>query len=118
MAQIRIHQGSLVIELSDLEKVEALHGDLRIPLTSVRQVDVLDEPLKELRGLRVPGTAIPGRTAVGTWRSRDGKTFVVEHNRSRAIRLRLSGSDYDQVIVGTDDPEGLAATITRATRGG
>jgi len=28
MAQIRIHKDSLVIELTDLEKVEALHGDL------------------------------------------------------------------------------------------
>ncbi len=114
MATIRIERRSMIIELTRAERLEGLHGDVRVPLEAIRQVDVLDRPLEELHGLRAPGLHIPGRTAVGTWRSRDGRTFVVEHHRARAVRFTLSGSPFDQVIVGSEDPEELAATVERA----
>ncbi|MGA8208339.1 MAG: hypothetical protein WB801_08335 [Candidatus Dormiibacterota bacterium] len=114
MADIRIDGSDLVVELSRLEKVEAVHGDLRVPLTSVRQVEVVNSPLALIHGVKLPGTDIPGRTAVGTWVSPDGRIFAVEHHASRGVVLHLEGQTYQQLIVGCDQPEEVAEKVRSA----
>ncbi|MFZ0995512.1 MAG: hypothetical protein WAO09_05990 [Candidatus Dormiibacterota bacterium] len=103
-----------MVELSRLEKAEAVHGDVRVPLSSVRDVEVVDQPLDLIHGVKLPGTGIPGRTAVGTWISPDGRTFAVEHHASRGVVLRLEGQTYQQLIVGCDQPEDVAASLRAA----
>lgn len=114
MADIRIDGSDLVVELSRLEKAEAVHGDVRVPLTSVRQVEVVDRPLDLIHGVKLPGTGIPGRTAVGTWVSPDGRTFAVEHHASRGVVVDLEGQTYQQLIVGCDQPEEVAEQLRSA----
>ncbi len=41
MAELLVDGGELVLHLSATEKVGAVHGDLRVPLSSVRRVEVL-----------------------------------------------------------------------------
>ena len=43
MAVLRIEDGELALHLSAAEKVGAVHGDLRIPLSAVRRVEVLED---------------------------------------------------------------------------
>jgi hypothetical protein len=38
MAELLVDGGELVLHLSATEKVGAVHGDLRVPLSSVRQL--------------------------------------------------------------------------------
>lgn len=118
MADIRIEDGELVLLLSKLEMVEGVHSNIRVPLNAVRDVQVVDRPLDFVHGLKLPGTGIPGRTAVGTWVSPDGKTFAVEHHASRGIVVRLEGQSYQQLVVGADDPEALAETVRGAMNPG
>lgn len=117
MADIRVDGADLLVELTRLEKVEAVHGNLRLPLTSVREVKVVDRPLDLIHGLKLPGTGIPGSTAVGTWVSPDGSTFAVEHHASRGVLLRLEGQTYQQVVVGCDQREAVAERIRAAVGG-
>jgi len=116
VADIKIEDSQLVLHLSGLEKAEAVHGDLRVPLASVREVEVVDRPLDLIHGLKLPGTGIPGSTAVGTWVSPDGRTFAVEHHASRGLVIRLEGQTYQQLIVGCDQPEEVAERIRAAVR--
>lgn len=117
VADIRIDGSDLVLDLSRLEKAEAVHGDLRVPLAAVREVEVVDRPLDLIHGIKLPGTGIPGRTAVGTWISPDGRTFAVEHHASRGVVVHLEGQPYQQLIVGCDQPEEVAERLRAATRG-
>ena len=43
MAELQLEGGELVLHLSGVEKAEAVHGDLRVPLSAIRGVEVLDE---------------------------------------------------------------------------
>ena len=43
MAELRLEGGELVLRLSGAEKAEAVHGDLRVPLSALRGVEVLDD---------------------------------------------------------------------------
>lgn len=116
VADIRIEGTDMVLAMSQLEKVEGVHGDIRVPLTAVRDVEVVDRPLDLIHGLKLPGTGVPGMTAVGTWVSPDGRTFAVEHHRSRGVVVHLEGQLYQQLIVGSDDPQGLAERLRSAVR--
>ncbi|MGC1184653.1 MAG: hypothetical protein WBA31_05805 [Candidatus Dormiibacterota bacterium] len=113
MAAIRIDGDDLLLVLSGLEKVEAAHGDLRVPLSSVGEVEVVDRPLDYLAGLKLIGMGLPG-SAVGTWVSEDGEIFAVEHHASRGLVIRLQGQHYREMIVGSADPEALAEEIKKA----
>ncbi|HVC39980.1 MAG TPA: hypothetical protein VNH20_08440 [Candidatus Dormibacteraeota bacterium] len=117
MADIRIDGDDLVLVLGRLEKVEGVHGDIRVPLTSVREVEVVDHPLEFIHGLKLAGAGIPGVTAMGTWVSSDGRTFAAEHHASRGIVVHLEGQTYAQLVVGSADPEALAARVQAALPG-
>ncbi|MGA2529121.1 MAG: hypothetical protein ABSG36_08165 [Acidimicrobiales bacterium] len=115
MAEVIVEGDELVVRLRAIEKAEAVHGEVRVPLESVKTVEVLDDAIGAVHGFRV-GTGIPGSVAVGTFTSREAKIFaVVHHDTPRGIRVDLQGAQYNQLIVGCDDPEGAAATLHLAT---
>ena len=89
----------------------ALHGDIVVPREAVDRVDVLDAPLSSIRGVRAPGTGFPGVIAYGTYRRRGGKDFFAVRRGQRAARLSLEGHEFDAIVLGTDDPERLAASF-------
>jgi hypothetical protein len=114
MAELIIEAADLVLNLTAFEKAEALHGDVRIPLTSVRSVEVLDDAVGAAHGFRV-GTAFPGVLVVGTLTSADTRTFaVVHHDAHRGVRVTLEDASFDQLIVGCANPEEVAGRLTDA----
>jgi hypothetical protein len=111
MAEVLVEGDELVVRLRAVEKLEAVHGEVKVPLGSVRSVEVLDDAIGAVHGFRV-GTGIPGSVAVGTFTSRDDHIFaVVHHDTPRGVRLRLEGAPYDELIVGCDDPESVVASL-------
>jgi hypothetical protein len=111
MADLIVDGDELVVRLRAVEKMEAVHGEVRVPLRSVRTVEVLDDAVGAVHGFRV-GTGIPGSVAIGTFSSHDDKIFaVVHHDTPRGVRVRLEGAQFDELIVGCDDPESVAAIV-------
>src|SRR5579859_2360540 len=99
--------------MSELEYVEALHSDVRVPLAAVQAVRVVNDAWPELRGIRAPGTGIPGVIAVGTRRGSFGKDFAVVHGREQAVVIELDGAAYSRIVVTTPDAASVAAEIQR-----
>lgn len=116
MAELQVQGGELVLHLSGLEKAEAVHGDLRVPLTAVRGVDVLDDAHGPAdAGFKV-GTRIPRVVEVATLRTVHRKIFAaVHHDTPRGVRVRLEGADHDEWIVGCADPEAVVAGLSLPT---
>jgi hypothetical protein len=113
MAELIVDGDQLVVRMKATEKLEAVHGEVRVPLASVRTVEVLDDAEREVHGFRV-GTGVPGSVAVGTFSSHDAKIFaVVHHDTPRGVRVCLEGAQFDELIVGCDDPEAVASAIRR-----
>ena len=112
MAELLIDGDELVVRLGALEKIEAVHGEVRVPVASVRGVEVLEDALAAVHGLKSPGTGVPGMVAVGTYRSIGSKIFaVVHHEAHRGVRVTLDGADFNELIVGCDDPEAAVALL-------
>lgn len=110
MAHLRIDHADLVVELSPLEKAGAVRGDVRVPLSAVRAVRVAEDPRPELRGLRAPGTGIPGLIALGSRRGEGHDFAAVYHNRP-AVVVELEGADFDRLVISVADPEAVAEKV-------
>ena len=106
-----VEGADLVVKMSDVEKFEAMHPDVHVPVAAVRAVRVVDDAWPELRGIRAPGTGIPGVIAVGTRRGSFGKDFAVVHGREKAVVVELEGASYARLVVTMPDAENVAAAI-------
>ncbi len=117
MAELTRDGDELVLTLSALEKAESIHGDIRVPVSSVRDVEVVDDVIHAVHGLKFPGTRWPGRFAIGRIigpieTKTFGKTFaVVHHDTPRGLRVRLQGAAFDELLVGCEDPEAVKSRI-------
>jgi hypothetical protein len=113
MADLIIDDRVVVVSLSAMEKVEALHGDVTVPRSAVTGTRIVPDGMAEVHGIRAPGTGLPGVIMVGVWRSGTGTTFAVCHGREPAIVIELDGAQFDRIVVTVGDPE----QVQRALQG-
>jgi hypothetical protein len=75
MPTLAIEGGELVVHLSLVEKLAAIHGDARFRLATVTDVAVEPNVWSALRGIRAPGSGVPYLLAYGTRRWPGGKVW-------------------------------------------
>jgi hypothetical protein len=111
MAELRIESTDLVFGFRPMERVGALRIAPRVPLASVRSVEVVDAPWSILRGLRV-GTAIPYLLLLGTMIRRGGNDVVALRGRGAAVVVHLErSSGWQRWICTVDDPDATRRAI-------
>ncbi len=101
MAKVIEKDGVLTLQLSWLEKIGALHGDLSVASNLLlSKTDVSNPWTKEhLRGVRSPGTAIPYRILLGTMRFKGGKDFCAIYKRTPAVIYEFADAPFKRWIV-------------------
>jgi hypothetical protein len=115
MAHLDVAGGTLILHVSFLERLGGfVRGDARVPLTSVRAARVTNDPWGELRGIRMPGTGLPGKIALGTRRFSGGKDFVAVYGKGPAVIVELTGVEFSRLVVSTRGAEVIAAEINEA----
>ncbi len=112
MATLAVVGENLIVKLSWFEKLEAWHSDVSVRRSGVRDGRVVDSAWPELRGVRAPGTGVPGVVAVGTRRGGFGKDFAVVHGNGPAVVVELEGERYARLVVTAKDAGALAETVT------
>ena len=117
MASLLITGDTVTVQLSPVEKAEALHGNVTVPRSAVTSVRAVEDGMDEIHGLRMPGTGIPGLLMVGTVRDHDFVTFAVCHARRPAIVIDLAGQPFSRLVITLDDAEAMAAGLTRLPLG-
>lgn len=100
MARVKVFPDRVVIELTASEKTLALRRqDVVIDRSAVTSAIITGDPWVWLRGIRAPGTHLPGRLAMGTWRNLAGRDFVLARKDRSAVVLDLEvpeGAEEDQ----------------------
>ena len=112
MASLSVEGDELVLTMTALEKVEGFHGSIRVPVSTVRQVRSVDDTWSELRGLRAPGTGVPGVIAVGTRRGGGIKDFAVVHGQGPGLVVDMEGAEFDRFVL-TEEHSAAVATELR-----
>ncbi len=113
MAEVSLEGDDVVLHLSRLEKVEGVHGDLRVPRSAVTGVEVLDDAHRAADFVSVKvGTRLFGVVEVGTMHGRTRTVFAAVHRDTpRGVRLTLAGMPQNEWVVGCADPEAVAASL-------
>jgi len=111
VAWLDVDANELRVRLTPFERLLALHGEIDVPRSSIRSVEVVDAPLSRLRGARAPGTGFPGLIAYGTFRHRHGKDFLAVRRGQQAVRLSLAEHEFAALIIGVGAPERVVVRI-------
>lgn len=111
MAELRITGNELHVQLSRWERVGALSGDVTVPISSITDVEHVDSARSAIRGLRAPGTGLPGVVALGHWRGRGRHDFVAAYRNEPGYVVRLDGQRFDRLIVSSPPVPSLDALV-------
>ncbi|GAA0686516.1 hypothetical protein GCM10010193_45480 [Kitasatospora atroaurantiaca] len=116
MAELMVDGDELVVRLSRREKLAAGHGDVRVPLTAVKQVTVQPDAWRALRGKRRRGLLVPGVLCLGVWRHSDGQDFVAVRMRRGGVVLAdlRGGGPFTRIAVSAAEPQATAAAVRTA----
>ncbi len=117
MATLAIQGSDLCVCLTGLEKLAAMYSGVRVPLSAVSTIAVEPNPWGALRGIRAPGTGIPGVIAYGVRRATGARPdFAALHGRGPAIRVELGPmARFERLLITVADPAGTVAAVTRGT---
>jgi hypothetical protein len=115
MAELLIDDDALHVRLTTLEKLGALRGNITIPLRSVTAVRVSADPWSELRGIRAPGTGLPGVISLCTRRGTGIRDFAAVYRRAgRAVVVETGGAGFDRIVISRKDAEETAQRIRQS----
>lgn len=102
MATLTIKNAELTVTMSPWENVGALHRDVSVPLSSVVEVEYVAKARGLVRGLRSPGTGVPGRILLGTFRTPSERTFAAAYGNGSGYVVRLRAAGFDRLVVTMD----------------
>ena len=110
VAKLLIDDRRVTVCLSPVEKLQALHGNVTVPRTSVIGARGVPDGMAEVHRIRI-GTGLPEVMLVGTTWDGNGVTFAVCHGRRPAVVLDLAGQSYDRIVVTVDNPDELVSRL-------
>jgi len=91
----------LTLKLSLLEKVGALHGEIKVAKTNLVKVEIEENPWQSsvLRGVRAPGTGIPYVILLGTMRYKKKKDFTAIYRRRPVEIYTFKDAEFERWII-------------------
>jgi hypothetical protein len=115
MATIDITPQTLSVRFTTGERIGGLLRHIEVPREAVVSAQVEADGVSAVKGLRAPGLGLPGRRLIGTWRrvGEPRRTAVCVSRQEPAVRVRLRGQKWDELLIGTADPEGVVAQLSR-----
>ena len=120
MAHVAREGSEIVIRLSAGERIMAMHRGVRVPLSTVTSVDVVDEPIRLIQGLKprnfkVFGGYWPGWFAYGSFFDGTVRQLLfaaVNGRKPRGLEVTLDGARYTRLIVSLDHPDDAKTALT------
>jgi hypothetical protein len=114
MAVLHLTPSSVGVEFTTTEKILGLLRDFTLRRDQVVEATFHVDSVAVVRGLRAPGLAVPGRRKIGTWRRSGYRAAVSVAAPTPAVRLRLRGHRYDELIISHPEAAAWAAALQPA----
>jgi hypothetical protein len=115
MTEVEITGDALVVHVKGMDRLFSLKSRLEISLSHVLGAEVDPHVAQEWRkGLRAPGTDLPGVITAGTFYQEGDRVFWDVHDPEKAIVIRLEDERYSRLVIEVEDPPATATTIEGA----
>ncbi len=115
MVDVQLADGLLILHVRGMDKLWAFKSSLEIPLIHVASVRA-DPSIAEgwFKGIRAPGTNIPGVLTAGTFYQHGKRVFWDVHNAARTVVIGLHDERYDELVIEVEDPTAVVSQIEQA----
>jgi hypothetical protein len=114
MARVSIDDGDLVVDVQGMDKLWALKSRLTIPLAHVRGATADPGIVREGKGIRAPGTRVPGVIVAGTFHDDGERVFWDVRDAAKAVVIQLDDERYARLVIEVDDPSSTVDLIEGA----
>lgn len=114
MAQVSIDGTDLIVEIEGMDKLWALQSRLVIPLSNVRGATADPGIGKDPKGLRAPGTHVPGVVTAGTFHQDGERVFWDVHDVADAVVIELRDERFARLVIQVADPRTTVGMIEHA----
>lgn len=115
MAKFIIGDDSLEVRLNSWELLGAfIAGPIEVPLSSITAVRVSEQPWSELRGIRAPGTGVPGLISLCTRIGHGIHDFSAVYRHTPVVVVETTGAKWDRLVISRADPQRDVALIDEA----
>lgn len=112
MVEIHANGDEIEVEVQGLHRLWALRRRIAFPRGAVRSVKPLPaDALRGRKGLRVPGTHVPGVIVAGTYYKDGERHFWDVRHADHAIEIELEGQRYRRLFVEVADPEAATKAL-------
>ncbi|MEW1721669.1 hypothetical protein [Streptomyces sp. NPDC093109] len=114
MALVRIDGDDLVVVMEGLDRLWAQKSSLTIPLVNVRGATADPGIAADPKGIRAPGTHLPGVITAGTFHLDGERVFWNVKDPSKTVVVELADERYARLVLQVDDPRATVALIESA----
>ncbi|MEU4532421.1 hypothetical protein AB0F49_29735 [Micromonospora ureilytica] len=114
MANVLIDGDDLVVQIEGMDRLWSLKSRMVIPLANVRGATADPGIAAEPKGLRAPGTSLPGVITAGTFHQDGERVFWNIRDGARAVVIELADEHYARLVVEVADPAATVALIEQA----
>lgn len=105
MATLEFGDSGVTVSLSMEERVGAVHGSVSATWDQVATVRDVPDLWPEIKGIRAPGTGLPGVVMLGTTRYDGGKDFCAVYKHRPGVVIDLTGHEFARLLVTGERPE-------------
>jgi hypothetical protein len=115
MTEVELTRDALVVHVQGMDQLWALKSRLEIPLAHVVAAEVDPEIAREWhKGIRAPGTHVPGVITAGTFYQDGERVFWDVHDPERAVMIQLRDERYARLVIEVENPHATAVAIQGA----
>ncbi len=115
MVEIERDNDTLIFEVQGFHKLLAFKSRVRVPVRNIRKVKVDPEARKGFwKGLKLPGTYIPGLITAGSFRKKRKWTFWDTTRGPDTIVVDIEDCPYDRIVVDVADAGKAVGKIKEA----
>ncbi len=115
MTEVELTESALIVHVQGMDRLWTLKSRLEIPLAHVVGAEVDPEIARGWRkGIRAPGTHVPGVITAGTFYQEGERVFWDVHDPEKTVVINLKDERYARLVIEVDDPPATAAAIQGA----
>ena len=115
LTEVELTGDALIVHVKGIDRLWSLKSRLEIPLAHVLDAEADTQVAREWqKGLRVPGTQLPGVITAGTFFQDGDRVFWDVRDPEKTVVIRLEDERYARLVIEVEDPPSTVAAIEEA----
>jgi len=119
MTEVEITEDALIVHILGWDRLWAFKNRIEVPLSHVESGEMDPEIARRewWKGIKAPGTGLPGVIKAGTFYQRRERVFWDVHDPDKTIVIQLRDERYARLNIEVEAPPATVAAIKQVLDG-